>query len=431
LFTVSNLGPSKYDSPMKGSVKFITENDRILYNPDLATFKNAIENGMVNPISIELAGPREKIFFEPSHTRAAIVTCGGLCPGLNNVVRALYFALLYRYGVKDVLGIQYGFSGFVKKYGFEPVKLTQDIVDEIHLASGSYLGSSRGKQEPKEIVDFIMQNKINILFCVGGDGTLRGAWEIATEAMANRGYPLSVVGIPKTIDNDISYISKSFGFDTAVHAATSAIEAAHAEAKGYYNGVGLVKIMGRQSGFIAAQTALACNDVNFVLIPESSFDIKGDKGFLKILFERLSRRHHAVVLVAEGAGQQYFEKEKLGTDASGNAKQGDIGLLLKQEILAYAKENHLECEVKYIDPSYMIRSTLVVSSDAIYCIQLAQNAVHAAMAGKTSIVIGNLHEHFTHVPIETAISKRKTVDVTNSLWTSVLEATGQPVSMRN
>ncbi len=430
MFDVKSLGACKYDSPLRRSIKnFICDDDRVLYNPHLDAFKNAIEHGMEYPISIELAGPREKLFFDPTKTKAAIVTCGGLCPGLNNVIRAIFLELYYSYGVHDVLGIRYGYAGLVDPK-FVPVRLTVETVEDIHMNSGTILGSSRGVHEVKNMVHFLEKNKINILFCIGGDGTLRGARDIALNAML-RGYPLSVIGLPKTIDNDISYISKSFGFDTAVQSATSAIESAHTEAKGYYNGVGLVKLMGRFSGFIASHTALAVNDANFVLIPEVDFDLDGENGFLTHLFRRLERRNHAVIIVAEGAGQKFFDKDKLGYDASGNKDLGEIGSLLRSEINSFAKKHKMPVQVKYIDPSYMIRSTIANSTDAIYCLQLAQNAVHAGMCGKTNLLIGHLHEHFTHLPIDTAVSKRKSVEPNSPLWMNVIEATGQPTSMTN
>ena len=430
MFEVKNLGPCKFNSPLKKFTEvFTAEGDRILYNPSLGACKSAMSHGAEDPISIELAGPREKIFFDPTKIKAAIVTCGGLCPGLNNVIRAIVLDLHYRYGVKDVVGIKYGYAGFVDK-NFPPIQLTPEIVEDIPLTSGTILGSSRGTYEVNDIVENIIKNKINILFCIGGDGTLRGARDLALNAML-KGYPLSVVGLPKTIDNDISYISKSFGFETAVQAATAAIGAAHTEAKGYYNGVGLVKLMGRYSGFIASHTALAINDANFVLIPEVDSDLDGKNGFLSHLFNRLQNRHHSVIIVAEGAGQKFFDKEKLGYDASGNRDLGDIGALLKNEISKYSKENNIPVQIKYIDPSYMIRSTLTTSSDSIYCLQLAQNAVHAGMAGKTNLLIGHLHEHFTNIPIDSAVSKRQVVDPKSSLWMNVLEATGQPAVMKN
>ncbi|MFH1223753.1 MAG: ATP-dependent 6-phosphofructokinase [Pseudomonadota bacterium] len=430
MFDIKNLGTCHFDSPLKRfSVSFVSDADRILFDTSLEDYRKSCGKGLEEPLSMEQAGPRKKIFFDPAKTKAAIVTCGGLCPGLNNVTRSLFLELYHRYGVKNVVGIRYGYSGFINEK-FTPITLTPELVENIHTTPGTILGSSRGVYETKDIVNYIVKNRINILFCIGGDGTLRGARDIALNAML-REYPLSVIGIPKTIDNDISYISKSFGFDTAVQRATEAIASAHAEAKGYYNGVGIVKLMGRYSGFIALHTALAISDANFVLIPEIDFDLDGHNGFLSHLFRRLEQRNHAVIIVAEGAGQRFFEKDQIGYDPSGNKELGDIGKFLKNAISNYAKERSIPVQIKYIDPSYTIRSTTADSSDAIYCIQLAQNAVHAAMAGKTNILIGNLHENFTHIPIDTATSKRKNVDPNSPLWLNVLEATGQPLRMKN
>jgi len=430
MFQIKDLGTCHFNSPLKRlTSSFVSDESRILADPSLLAHISSCYKDLEGPVSVEIAGPREKIYFDPSKTKAAIVTCGGICPGLNNVVRALTLELYHRYGVNNIVGIRYGFAGFVDPK-LEPITLTPELVEDIHTAPGTILGSSRGVQEAKHIVDYLEKNRVNILFCIGGDGTLRGARDIALNAML-RGYPLSVVGIPKTIDNDISFISRSFGFETAVQRATASISSAHAEAKGYYNGVGLVKLMGRYSGFIALHTSLAVNDANFVLIPEVDFDLGGKNGFFEHLFKRLEHRHHAVIIVAEGAGQKFFDKDTLGYDDSGNKKLGDIGALLKNEIAKYGKERSIPVQIKYIDPSYTIRSSVAVSGDAIYCIQLAQNAVHAAMAGKTNLVIGHLHESFTHIPIDTAVSRRKNVDPKSLLWLNVLEATGQPPRMMN
>lgn len=431
MFRVETLGTCKYDSPLKKfNIQFIHDEDKILYSPWLNVYKNSIKNCVEDPVALELAGPREKLFFNLENIKAAIVTCGGLCPGLNDVIRGLFFELYYRYGISEVYGIKYGYAGLVKNSDFEPVLLKTRDVTNIHEVPGTIIGSSRGSQDHDKIVDFLEERKINILFTIGGDGTLKGASTIARKAIL-RGYPLSVVGIPKTIDNDISYISKSFGFESAVQAATKAINAAHYEAQGYYNGVGLVKLMGRYSGFIAVHASLAISDANFVLIPEVKFDLEGENGFLKHLFTRLQNRHHAVIVVAEGAGQDLFDTNSLGTDASGNKKLGDIGTFLKDKINSYSKSTKIPVDVKYIDPSYMIRSTNSVASDSIYCLQLAQNAVHSAMAGKTDMLIGFLHNQFTNVPISTAVSKRKQIDPNSQVWMNLLDATGQPGNMLN
>jgi 6-phosphofructokinase 1 len=377
--------------------------------------------------AFQKAGPRQKIFFDPAKTTAAIVSCGGLCPGINNVIRSLVMELSYRYGVMKILGIRYGYRGFIPKYGFAPLELTPEKVRDIHEKGGSILCSSRGEQDSAEIVDNLVKMGVSILFAIGGDGTMRGAEQIA-RVVRERALPIAIVGIPKTVDNDISFVEKTFGLETAFAVAGEAIRSAHTEAIGAPNGIGIVKLMGRMSGFIAANAALAMNEVNFVLIPEVPFRLEGENGLFSLLDKRLRRRGHAVVVTAEGAGQEYVGDAAGKKDESGNLVLGDIGIYLKNEIKRYFKEkSDLYVNIKYIDPSYMIRSVPANANDSIFCMQLAQNAVHAGMAGKTDVMIGLWHGQFTHVPIALATSRRKQVSPSDPLWLSVIEATGQPV----
>ena len=271
---------------------------------------------------------------------------------------------------------------------------------------------------------------INILFCIGGDGTLRGAHAIHNE-IEKRKLKISVAGIPKTIDNDIDLIQKSFGFETAFSIANDIIRNAHTEAHGAYNGISLVKLMGRDSGFIAANAALAIQEVNFVLIPEISFDLYGSHGFLNVLKKRLEARHHAVIVVAEGAAQEFFDSADNSKDVSGNVKYKDIGIYLRDKISEEFKKTSFRHSIKYIDPSYIIRSSPANPNDSKFCNLLAQNAVHAALAGKTDFVIGFWNNNFTLMPIEMVVAKRKKIGVDGELWWNVLEATGQPISMKN
>lgn len=432
-FLVKTLGPCRVESPMapllaarKQSIHNVDETDRVLFD-DIASA--AITRGV--PASelpgFEPAGPRKKIYFDPSKTRAGIVTCGGLCPGFNDVIRALVLELSFRYGVKRIFGFRNGYQGFIARHGHPVMELTPDLVSHIHEDGGTLLGTSRGQQDSVEIVDCLEQLGLSQLFVVGGDGTLRGALSISQE-IASRGLKVAVVGIPKTIDNDIMYIDQSFGFQTAFSMATEAIRAAHAEADSSPNGVGLVKVMGRHSGFIACYASLAKSDANFVLIPEVSFRLDGPQGLLAAIEDRLKRRGHAVVVVAEGAGQSLLEECPRTTDASGNARLGDIGLLLKQKICEHFAAAGIDLNLKYIDPSYLIRSVPANPFDSVYCLRLAHNAVHAAMSGRTEMVVGRWHGRFVHVPIPLAIRERNTVDPNGDLWMSVLESTGQPVS---
>jgi len=434
-FEVKVLGKGTLKSPLTPtdpspilSFQF-TENDRVLLESSLDKLKKCINTGIL-PVSAEKAGPHKFLYFDPSKTKVAIVTCGGLCPGINNVIRGLVNQLYYRYEVNQIIGIQYGFAGFIDSYNYPVVELTPDSVDTIHLFGGTVLGSSRGAQNMAAIVDKLSELNVDILFCIGGDGTLRGAHAIHEEIL-RRKLNICIAGIPKTIDNDINMIDKSFGFETAFSIANKIILDAHNEARGVYNGIAILKLMGRNSGFIAAYAALSIQEANFVLVPEMDFDLDGPKGFLQALRKRVDRRHHALIVVAEGAGQQFFSGESFESDASGNLKNKDIGIYLKEKIAADFREHNIPVTIKYIDPSYIIRSAPANANDSKFCAVLAQNAVHAAMAGKTDFVVGHWNHLFTLLPIPVAVAEQKKINSCDELWWNVLEATGQPVSMKN
>ncbi len=428
-FSIANLGERTIPSPVV--VNYYTPDDRrILFNIDPVRFSEwKAPDG--SPLAMEVAGPREKIFFDPSKTKAAIVTCGGLCPGINDVIRAVVMELHHRYGVHNIQGIRYGFQGLIPKYGHAMLDLTPDVVKDIHTLGGSFLSSSRGLQDVGEMVNALKRMNVDILFCIGGDGTMRAAEQITCEILS-RHLNIGVIGIPKTIDNDLNLIQKTFGYDTAISEAVRVIQCAHAEAKGAPLGIGLVKLMGRLSGHIAVGAALAQNDANFVLIPEVPFDLDGERGFLKSLEQRLRERQHCVILVAEGAGQDlvpHSGKED-ETDASGNIRLLDIGLFLKERIEKHFQDAGMETNLKYIDPSYTLRSVPASASDSIYCGALGQYAVHAGMAGKTGMLVGLMKDEFVHLPLK-AVTSGKRVDPAGNLWMRVLESTGQPPSMKN
>jgi 6-phosphofructokinase 1 len=415
----AQLGECKFNSPVKG-FDFVGDDEQILYHDELAEIKSFLDAG-INPPGFEAAGPREKIFFNPRNLKCGIVTCGGLCPGLNDVIRAIVMILYYKYGVKDIVGFQFGYEGIRWADKFPPINLTPEYVSNIHEMGGTILGSSRGNQDVKIMVDKLEQLNISILFTIGGDGTLRGAHSLAEE-IKRRKLMISIIGIPKTIDNDISLIQTTFGFETAVAEARRATHAAHIEAKGARNGVGLVKLMGRDSGFIAGYTTLADKTVNFCLVPESPFNLEK---FLSVLKERIEKCGHAVIVIAEGAGQHLLQSTK-DKDASGNIRYGDIGLFLKDSITKYFKANNIELNLKYIDPSYMIRSLPANARDSALCLLYGHSAVHAGMAGRTDMVVGYWKNRFTHVPISLAVSSRKKIDLKSFLWQSLIAATGQP-----
>ncbi len=426
---IEKLGPCSVPSPLRlssapgnGQGQFVPDGARVRYQAEFNTGAD-----LPPEASFEKAGPREKLFFDPKQTRAAIVTCGGLCPGLNNVIRSAFMELHHHYGVPETLGLRYGYAGLNPASGHPPLRLTSAMVDDIHEDGGTLLGTSRGPQPTEVMVDYLVEQGINVLLCTGGDGTLRGVRDIAAEAK-RRNLPIAVVGIPKTIDNDVMYVARTFGLITATEKAAEVLDCAHNEAKSVCNGVGLVKVMGRDAGFIAAFATVASQEVNFTLIPEVPLRLDGPNGFLEVLRRRLAARHHAVVLVAEGAGQDLLAGVGNLKDASGNKLHADIGPFLKEQIIAHMKQAKLPVEVKYFDPSYLVRSVPANSDDAILCDQLARNAVHAAMAGKTNVVIGFWNSLFTHVPVPLAVGAKKRVDPGGSLWTSVLAATGQPVA---
>ncbi len=417
--TIPTLGSAKIPSPLsytnftKGQTPFFLDGeyiDELQGREPVATW-------------FEPAGPREFLYFDSSKTKCAIVTCGGLCPGINDVIRAIVMEAFHNYKVPAVLGIQYGLEGFIPKYGHEIIELTPRSVADIHQFGGTVLGSSRGPQPPEEIVDALERMNVNVLFVIGGDGSMKAMNCIARE-VGKRNLRIAVIGIPKTIDNDINFISQSFGFETAVFKATEAIQCAHVEALGARNGIGIVKLMGRESGFIAAQATMALKEVNFVLIPEVPFTLLGNEGFLPALEMRLRQRRHAVIVVAEGAGQDLLHVSGQ-KDASGNPVLGDIGEFLRKEIKSYLARRGLEHSIKFIDPSYIIRSVPANANDRVYCGFLGQNAVHAAMAGKTGMVVAKLMDRYIHLPIDLVIRKRQKVNPNSAFWRSVLESTGQ------
>jgi len=422
-FTIARLGECRFPSPMTG-VHFTRDDERVLYHDRLEDIRTWIDT-CSDPPSMDAAGPRERIFFDPSKLACGIVTCGGLCPGLNDVIRSIVLSLHHHYGVDKVYGFRYGYEGLVPRYGHAPLDLTPDSVSRIHEAGGTILGTSRGPQDPAEMVRTLADLKVGILFAIGGDGTLKGARKISEEA-ARQGMALSVIGIPKTIDNDVSFVQTTFGFETAVTESRRATYAATSEAESARNGIGLVKLMGRDSGFIAAFSVLVNSQVNFCLVPEVPFTL--DR-FLAELQKRLDRRGHAVIVAAEGAGQ-----DLMGTtaerDASGNIKHGDIGTFLRDAIKDHFKRAGREISLKYIDPSYMIRSVPANAHDSAFCLLLGQSAVHAGMSGRTNMVAGFWHHQYTHVPISLAASTRKKIDPEGTLWSNVLASTGQPRDMR-
>ncbi len=424
---VSTLGPATIASPLRLASRAAFVADGSLILRDIEVPRRRVPG---EPRGFEKAGPRAQIFFEPKQITVGIVSAGGICPGINDVIRSVVMELHHGYGVERILGFRYGFAGLDATCGYEPIVLDPMSMRDIHARAGTVLGTSRGPREPSKIVDTLARLNVDVLLVIGGDGTMRAAHAVHEEVV-RRGLSIGIVGIPKTIDNDIPFVDKTFGFESAVATACLAIDAAHAEARSVVNGVGLVKLMGRNAGFIAAHATLASHDVNACLVPELPLDLRGDGGFLAWLEERVVRRGHAVVVVAEGCASALLEGAgPPSLDASGNVHfpslDHDVGRVLKEAIELHFARRKLPLTLKYIDPSYMVRATRASSEDAVFCDALARNAVHAAMAGKTDMMVGRWHRCFTHVALELVLAHSKRLDPAGDLWREVVESTGQP-----
>lgn len=413
---IPNLGQAKIPNPRTNSL-FVDDGQGVLVD-----ILHGVSGKRARPAAMEQAGARSHIYFDPPKTKCAIVTCGGLCPGINDVIRSIVMEAHHGYKVSSILGVRYGLAGFIPKSSPDVVELTTQSVADIHEFGGTILGSSRGPQNPEDVVDALERLNVGVLFMLGGVGTLRAAQAIH-EVTAKRNLRTAVVCIPKTVDNDIHFVARTFGFDTAVEKAIEAIRCAHVEALGAPYGIGLVKVMGRESGFIAAAAALAIKEVNFVLVPETAFALEGPGGFLPQLEARLKRRGHAVIVVAEGAGQHLLPQSGL-TDASGNTILGDISKLLLSSIKSHFADR-LPITLKYIDPSYIIRSIPAGAADRAHCNMLGAMAVHAGMAGKTGLMVSQLHGIPVHIPLPLVTVGRKQMDLNTSYWQQVMDSTGQ------
>ncbi|KAF8751387.1 hypothetical protein HU200_012059 [Digitaria exilis] len=413
-----------FPNPLQDHPAYSTVKQYFVNADDTVPEKVVVQKNSPRGVHFRRAGPRQRVYFESEEVKACIVTCGGLCPGLNTVIRELVCGLSHMYNVNDIFGIQNGYKGF---YSSNYLTMTAKSVNDIHKRGGTVLGTSRGGHDTKKIVDNIQDRGINQVYIIGGDGTQKGAYEIYKE-IRRRGLQVAVAGIPKTIDNDIAVIDKSFGFDTAVEEAQRAINAAHVEASSAENGIGLVKLMGRYSGFIAMYATLASRDVDCCLIPESPFYLEGEGGLFEYIDRRLKENNHMVIVVAEGAGQDLIAQSIPAADqqdASGNKLLLDVGLWLTHKIKDYCKSKKMEMTIKYIDPTYMIRAIPSNASDNVYCTLLAHSAIHGAMAGY-SFTVGMVNGRHAYIPFHRVTSTRNKVRITDRMWARLLSSTNQP-----
>ncbi|GLU22315.1 hypothetical protein SLE2022_384020 [Rubroshorea leprosula] len=413
-----------YPNPLQDNPSYSVVKQYFVNDDDTVVQKIVAQKDSPRGTHFRRAGPRQKVYFESDEVHACIVTCGGLCPGLNTVIRELVCGLYFMYGVTKVIGIEGGYKGF---YARNTVPLTPNVVNDIHKRGGTILGTSRGGHDTSKIVDSIQDRGINQVYIIGGDGTQRGA-AVIFEEIRRRGLKVAVAGIPKTIDNDIPVIDKSFGFDTAVEEAQRAINAAHVESESFENCIGVVKLMGRYSGFIAMYATLASRDVDCCLIPESPFYLEGPGGLFEYIEKRLNENGHMVIVIAEGAGQELLsESIHNKRDASGNKLLKDVGLWISQKIKDhFAKGKRMAINLKYIDPTYMIRAIPSNASDNVYCTLLAQSAIHGAMAGYTGCTVGLVNGRHTYIPFYRITERQHKVIITDRMWARLLSSTHQP-----
>ncbi|KAI7725755.1 hypothetical protein M8C21_011082 [Ambrosia artemisiifolia] len=373
-----------YPNPLQDHPAYAVVKQYFVNTDDTIAQKIVVHADSPRGTHFRRAGPRQKVYFKSDDVHACIVTCGGLCPGLNTVIREIVGSLHDMYGVTRIEGIEGGYRGF---YSRNTIPLTPKVVNGIHKRGGTIIGTSRGGYDNKKIVNSIEDRGINQVYIIGGDGTQKGASAIYEE-VRRRGLNVAVVGIPKTIDNDIPVvIDQSFGFDTAVEEAQRAINAAHVEAESNENCIGLVKLMGRNSGFIAMHATLASRDVDCCLIPESSFYLEGPGGLFEYIEKRLKENGH----------MGHFKKQ-----------------------------TEMEINLKYIDPTYMIRAVPSNASDNVYCTLLAQSAVHGAMAGYTGFTVGPVHGRECYLPFYRITEKQNKVVITDRMWARLLSSTNQP-----
>mmetsp|Transcript_20291 Transcript_20291/g.48093 ORF Transcript_20291/g.48093 Transcript_20291/m.48093 type:complete len:415 (+) Transcript_20291:167-1411(+) len=367
------------------------------------------------------ANAARQLFWEPNKVKAAVVTCGGLCPGLNSIIRGVTKCLWNEYGVREILGITAGYNGLSDPETHPPVKLTEEMVRDIHMKGGSIIKAARGGFDAEKICDNLQRLGITVLFLVGGDGT-QFAGHLLYEAARKRRLAVSIVGIPKSIDNDVVLFDRTFGFDTAVAKASEVIRNALVEASSCDRGVGIVKLMGRDSGFVAMHAATAADVVDLCMIPEVKVDMKD---VIEHVDATLAKKKYMVIAVAEGAGQELVSTGK--QDDTGHTVYGDIGVFLKDTLNKHLKASG--GRTFYIDPSYIIRSVPITPNDHIYCVRLANDAVHTAMRGYTGVCVGAMHNVVCMLPSRLIASGKKKVRPHSSSWQGCVQTCNMPAAL--
>jgi len=327
--------------------------------------------------------------------RLAILTSGGDCPGLNAVIRAVVRTATDHYQYECV-GIKNGWKGAAVG---DIIPLPPLSVSGILYRGGTILGTSRFNplkdgETTARILENLTLHRIGAVICVGGDGTLRASHEIARMGV-------NVVGVPKTIDNDIQATDVTFGFHTAVQIVTDAIDRLHSTAESH-NRIMILETMGRNTGWIALSAGLA-GGADLILIPERPFSY--DK-ICAMLTERHKRKSFSIVVVAEGAYPEGGEAVNIGAlDAFGRPRLGGIGFELAHEI-----EMRTSIEARVTVLGYVQRGGTPVAFDRILATRFGVAAVEAVAAGKFDHFIALRGEELVAVPIADGVGQCKQVD---------------------
>ena len=331
--------------------------------------------------------------------RVGVLTGGGDCPGLNAVIRGV---------VKksagnnvEIIGIKNGWKGLVDN---ESVELGLESVSGILPKGGTILGTSRTNpyKRPDDlarVIENYKKMKLDALIAIGGEDTLGVANKLSKE-----GKGINVVGVPKTIDNDLNATDVTFGFDTAVNIATEAIDRLHTTAESHHR-IMVVEVMGRHAGWIAIHSGIAAG-ADVILIPELKMD-------LEEICASLKRRHakgkgFSIVVVAEGAtfkeGQVITQEEKL--DSFGHVRLGGIGERLAAEI-----ESRTGFETRVTVLGHIQRGGTPSAFDRVLATRFGVKAMELVLNKKFGYMASLKGTEIVEVPIKEAVGTLKTVDM--------------------
>ncbi|GAB7034046.1 6-phosphofructokinase [Streptomyces sp. NPDC021749] len=329
--------------------------------------------------------------------RVGVLTGGGDCPGLNAVIRAIVRKGTQEYGY-DFLGFRDGWRGPLEN---DTVPLDIPAVRGTLPRGGTILGSSRtnpfkAQDGVRRIKETLAKQEVEALIAIGGEDTLGVATRLSGE------YGVPCVGVPKTIDNDLSATDYTFGFDTAVGVATEAIDRLHTTAESHMR-VLVVEVMGRHAGWIALHSGLA-GGANVILIPEQRFDVEQVCGWIE---SRFTVRYAPIVVVAEGAmpkdGQMVLKDDS--KDSFGHVRLSGVGEWLAKEIEARTGK-----EARTTVLGHTQRGGTPSAFDRWLATRFGLHAIEAVHDGDFGTMVALRGTDIVRVPISEATAKLKTVD---------------------